>query len=238
LRVLYKLRDVAEIPPWGAADDRSLHWFGLTDGAYCIDTVAGRLLEHSDAADPQLGVSWCTYAVVRLFEDLLGALPFIIEPVPGDVVARFFAIDPRSGIPEDEELAAVWFEAHGWWGMRQVDLGYLVGAPRLFLWSSGPNIHLRWRADETWAVQRADVIEASDAFRAMVRGFADSFLGEMRVRVETIARDGWQGRPCRIDIPQLLTEQTEREASARQALSQIARTDWDHVRRMFDILGV
>jgi len=238
MRFLYRLRDVREITPWGAAEDRNLHWFGLTDGAYCIDTVAGRLLEHSDALGAQLGVAWCSYAVVRLFEDVLGALPHILEPVPDDVLARFFAIDPRGGIPDDEELAAVWFEAHGWWGMRQIDLGYLVGAPRLFLWTNGAHVHLRWRADETWVVQRADVIESSQTFRTMTHDFAGTFLSDMRTRVETIVRDGWPGKPCRIDIPQLAIEQGKREAQARQALGIVARTDWDHVRRMLDILGV
>jgi len=237
MRFLYKLRDVREISPWGPPEDRNLHWFGLSDGAYCIDTVAGRLLEHTDALDAQLGVAWCSYAVVRLFEDLTDALPFILEPVPDDVIARFFAIDPRSGIPEDDELAAAWYEAHGWWGMRQVDFGYLVGAPRLFLWSSGPSVHLRWRADETWTVQRADVIEVRDVFRARVNDFVEGFLTDMRKRVETIARDGWIGQPCRIDVHELLIEQHKREDLARRAYGD-PRTDWDYVRRMFDILGV
>lgn len=239
MRFLYKLRDVREIAPWGAAEDRNLHWFGLSDGAYCVDTVAGRLLEHTDAPDAQFGVSWCGYAVVRLFEDLLEAWPHSVEPVPPDVTARFFAWagDPRAGVPDDDDLAAAWFEAHGWWAMRKIDLGYLVGAPALYFWSSGANIHLRWRADETWVVQRADLIEPQADFRTAVHGFVNSFLGEMRVRVETIARDGWSGKPCRIDIPQLVAEQDKREEQARKALGLVAQTDWDHVRRMLDFLG-
>jgi hypothetical protein len=168
---------------------------------------------------------------------VLDALPHILEPVPDDVMARFFAIDPRSGIPDDDELAAAWFEAHGWWGMRQVDLGYLAGAPRLFFWTSGPRVHLRWRADETWTVQRADVIEDARTFRTMTHEFVESFLSAMRTRVEAIARDGWQGKPCRIDIPQLVAEQDKREEQARKALGLVARTNWDHVRRMFSALG-
>jgi len=72
IRFLFELRPIEAVEPWGAIGDRSLHWFGLTDGWQCLDTTAGRLLEY--AAPARLsGATWMEYQVVRLFEDLLSS---------------------------------------------------------------------------------------------------------------------------------------------------------------------
>lgn len=88
IRFLFELRPVENVEPWGVPGDRKLHWFGLTDGWQCLDTTAGRLLEYAIPAHPS-GKTWMEYQVARLFEDLLGAWPAIVEPVPDDVASRF-----------------------------------------------------------------------------------------------------------------------------------------------------
>jgi hypothetical protein len=37
LAIRFKLRDIETIAPWEEPGKRSLHWFGLTDGGYCIE---------------------------------------------------------------------------------------------------------------------------------------------------------------------------------------------------------
>ena len=90
LRFLFKLRDIDKIEPSGEPGNQSLSWFGLTDGAYCIETSAGRLLEHTGTIDPSLGQPWCEYQVVRLFEDLITIWPKVYEAVPADICDRYF----------------------------------------------------------------------------------------------------------------------------------------------------
>lgn len=241
----FVLRDLARIEPWGEDPDRSLSWFGLTDGAYCIETPAGRLLEYRDAPDPDLGVSWCTYAVARLWEDLRELAPRVAEPVPADIVPRFLALLERGGTeepPDDDTLYEAWLDALTWWGDRQLDIGYLRDAPRVHLWRVGDMMHLRWRAREAdaascpYSVWHADAEVSADAFDRALAEFNDAFLAEMRARCEALLRDGWQGAPCDIDPEEILKEHEQREAEATPPFTP-RPTDWDGVREALDIMG-
>ena len=89
LRFRFQLRPVDDVALFGRQGDYSLSWFGLTDGWQCLETSAGRLLEHARPAK-QTGSRWVDYQAVRLFEDLLGIWPRVADPVPEDVVSRFF----------------------------------------------------------------------------------------------------------------------------------------------------
>lgn len=243
MRFLFKLRDVASIRPWGTTPDLSLSWFGLTDGAYCIETAAGRLLEYVGPPDEQLGVPWCDYQVVRLFEDLIDILPQVLEPVPDDIVARFsqWQSDPTSqDAPEDDRLAEAWFDAQMWWGWRQLDFGYLTACPQLHFWRSGANIHGQWRVRDGTAsgltVSHADIVVPTDVFHDAAQTFFRMLLSGMRERVGRIAREGWTGHPCDVDIPGLVAEQRDREREPSNR--QIKRPDdWDVVRRNLALLG-
>jgi hypothetical protein len=242
MKLLFKLRDVADIVPWGKPPHRSLHWFGLSDGAYCLQTAAGRLLEYKSAYDDSIGEPWCTYQVDRLYEDLTAMLPFVLEPVPPDVAGRFFewAPDPNN-VPDDDELAEAWFDAQSWWGSRQLDFGYLTACPQLHFWRLGSEVHLRWRtkgdaAGSMLTVQSADAVMPVEAFQQCINSFFKDFLGAMRKRVERIVRDGWTGQDCEIDIAGIVAEQNNRERMAALSFGQ-PHTDWDAVRRRLVQLG-
>jgi hypothetical protein len=49
-------------------------------------------------------------------------------------------------------------------------------------------------------------------------------------RVSAIARDGWTGTDCALDVPRLVSEQVERDEMAAAALSRTRPTDWNQVR--------
>jgi hypothetical protein len=99
IRFRFELRPVDEIMPWGD-QDRTLHWFGLTDGWYWIELDGQELLCYSgdmlrrwrgeghEAARPYID-----YQVARLWEDLIQIAPAVLEPVPADLV-RFVASHP------------------------------------------------------------------------------------------------------------------------------------------------
>jgi hypothetical protein len=241
----FVLRDMARIEPWGVAPDLSLSWFGLTDGAYCIETPAGRLLDYRDEHDADLGVSWCTYAVARLWEDLKDLAPRVLEPVPEDVLPRLIAWQ-RTGAaddpPEDDTLYDAWVGAQGWWSERQLDLGFLRHAPRLHFWRTGDMMQMRWRIREIPDEPNPFTLEFADAqvtvaqFERAVALFERDFLGAMRTRCETLVRDGWPGKPCEIDPEAVLEEHEMREAEAAEE-RPIPSTDWDAVREDLDIMG-
>lgn len=245
-RILFQLRDLAHVVPWGAPPNLSLSWFGLTDGAYCIDTPAGRLLDFHGKPTAGLSVTWCDYQIARLFEDMIDAFPTIMEPVPADVIDRFhqWQANPASQIiPEDDQLADRWYRAQEWLGWRQIDFGYLVSCPKLHLWRTGDEVHGRWRLDPKNAasaqltIREADFSLPVDDFDESANTFFRVFLGQMRERVTQIARDGWPGKPCRLDVALLVAEQDEREAEPqnRAGLKRVA--DWDEVRRDLRFLG-
>ncbi|MGW6509744.1 DUF5984 family protein [Streptomyces niveus] len=80
IRFRFGLTPVHDIQPWGG-DTPSPSWFSLTDGWYDIEADGRHLFRH-----PAGGTS-VDYYVVRLWEDVLDALPQALEPVPADLVA-------------------------------------------------------------------------------------------------------------------------------------------------------
>lgn len=89
MQINSRLRPLHEVGPWGAAGQRRLHGFGLTDGWYWLDLDGTALFRCDDAylaQHPMVpGTLDCPYAddyVARLWEDLLDLLPAILSPVP------------------------------------------------------------------------------------------------------------------------------------------------------------
>lgn len=150
----FRLRPLRDIAPWGTPDDLSLHWFGLTDGCYRINAGAESLLSYAPdymarfpGVDPFAG-SRVAYQVVRLWEDLLGILPDVPEPLPDD----FCNLLERDYIDfEDSYRRAVsWIDRHDdgdagcasdlfeaamtWRRDRVLDSAYLRNAARIWSW--------------------------------------------------------------------------------------------------------
>jgi hypothetical protein len=240
-KIRFKLRDVDKINPWGKPGERTLHWFALTDGVYCIDTPAGRLLEHNNEFDPDLGEPWLDYYVVRLFEDLCEIWPFVSEQIPIDVFTRYFAWHAREGHrieeSDDEELYFTWYDAISWWDARKLDLSYLRAAPEFRLWRTGSEINLDWVGDEPWLPSRARLTLPFDSVRDAVGQFVHELLAAMAERIDTIKNNNWQPRDGVLDIEGLVAEHTKREEWAKSMLARVQETDWDLVRRSLDKLG-
>jgi hypothetical protein len=240
LKIRFKLRDVDDIEPWGEPGSQRLRWFGLSDGCYCIDTAAGRLLEYAGPIDPKLGEPWCDYQVVRLFEDLMEIWPLVSDPVPNDIVTRYLAWEALEFCQidrSDVEILDAWQQATFWWHERQLDFGYLFVKPQLHLWRAGSELHLAWNTAAPWLPSSARLTYPFETVRDAVALFFRDFLAVMGERVAAIKRDGWRREDCTIDIPRLVREQREREESAASALSQVRKTDWELVlRRLKDLV--
>lgn len=244
--------------PWGAPGAKSLHWFGLTDGCYCIDTPVGRLLEHSGPVDQGLGEPWCEYQVARLFEDIADNWPTISEPVPADIV-EYFASRNDACLPADKQADAIdfhdnfdrWFAHHvclaeknganpldsrcydvfeTLWLGRHIDTIYLHVKPRLRLWRVDTAIHLAWDAELPWRPSRTRLTFPFEEVRGAVALFFGDLLGRMGERIAVLNRDGWKGAPCSIDLQRLAAEQNERKAAATACLSLVRTTDWNTIR--------
>jgi hypothetical protein len=239
--IRFKLRDIDNVSPWGEPGKQSLHWFALSEGVYCIDTPAGRLLERTGEFAPDLGEPWCDYYVVRLFEDLCEIWPDVRAPVPTDIADRYFAWDAREGDRvregDDDRLFGIANEASTWWHARRVDFSYLRAHPKFHLWRTGAEVHLDWTADEPWLPSRARLTLPFESVHNAVVTFVRTFLSDMDARVRTINSTDWQPRESVLDVARLVAEHPRREAWAETALSDIRETDWDLIRRRLDELG-
>lgn len=248
LRFCFELRPVADIVAWGPSGNRSLSWFGLTDGWQCLETAAGRLLEYAEPFEA--GESrWLEYQVVRLFEDLLEIWPWVSDPVPKDIASRFFACysAPEAAhvlsesAPDADEL---WLEACAWWDHRQLAFTHLTPAPELHFWRTGSNFNLLWdatgqdAAEPQWAVQHVLLTIPFEQAQAAVEDFCRTLLSAMAERVAAIESDGWTRSDCNLDVARLIAEQHERETWASANLSRTFETNWDAVRKIQDELQI
>jgi hypothetical protein len=81
----FTLTPLAAIEPWGQPPDLNLHWFGLSEGAYHLELGDVRLLEYRE----ELGwPRYVEYSLARLHEDLLEMVPYVLQPLPAEVVGR------------------------------------------------------------------------------------------------------------------------------------------------------
>ncbi|WP_405608830.1 DUF5984 family protein [Streptomyces sp. NBC_01508] len=122
----FGLRPVDDIRPWGG-ETPYLSWFSLTDGWYGLEADGHHLFRYSDG-------TYVDYYVVRLWEDVLVALPEALEPVPNDLLP-FVADDHSAWLPVDNpETEAETEAAVGWYGQHSLDMGYLRSAPHIRWW--------------------------------------------------------------------------------------------------------
>jgi len=242
--IRYTLTALEDIEPWGSVE-KTLGWYAMSYGRQCIETDAARLLEYFD---PQTSQSqWCDYQVARLFEDLLAIWPHASEQIPDDIVA-FFKSD---GAQDLDEAIESWIAAaldatddadddrieridrvRSWWAQRYIQFAHLSGLPELAMWRIGDTMHLRWSGDESWPPRRAGLSLPFDTVRAGITDFANGFLADMQARMSLIAHGGNVRADCVIDLARCLSEQREREAQARHALSTQAATDWPALWRL------
>ncbi|MCE4265502.1 DUF5984 family protein [Rhodococcus globerulus] len=247
MRFQFELVPVDEVEPWG--ENRNLHWFGLTEGWYCLDVGGVDLLRYSEQTtarrsptDGRTVPPWAEYYVVRLWEDMLQALPYILEPVPNDLVdfvtagwsIDFDDIDDAELLDNTQIDAAI--DAYS---DRSVDTGYLRFGPELQWWRTlepvdTVNVDWRFNVDPDGDVAftaplsgRASV--STDKFVSAITDFDYRLLEAMQVRVDTIAAtDVLSGFD--LDIPGLIREQAERRTWLSQAMAHQVNTDWDAVR--------
>ncbi|MGG7102389.1 DUF5984 family protein [Rhodococcus sp. 24CO] len=254
MRFQFELVPVDEVEPWG--ENRNLHWFGLTEGWYCLEVGGVELLRYTEQTTarrfPAHGrpvPPWANYYVVRLWEDMLQALPHILEPVPSDLVdfvtagwsIDFDDIDNAEFL--DDELIEAAIAAYG---DRSVDTGYLRFGPELQWWRTPTpvdtvNVGWRFPVDPDGEVAftaplsgRASV--TTDEFISAVTDFDDQLLEDMQRRVDRIAATGVPPMTD-VDIPGLIREQAERRTLLSQAMAHQVNTDWDAVRAGVSILA-
>lgn len=244
IRFRFRLRPIAEISPWGP-DRRDLHWFGLTDGWYWIEIDGLELLRYApqtlrgwDGDGPPVQEPYVDYYVARFWEDLLGLLPAVLEPVPDDL-AEFMSSNAGWGPPDEERAEA----AAEWHGNHVLDMGYLRCPPRIWWWRRTSGSHdyvtVAWEHQpgeiEFAAPRTGQVTMPTSAFAGAVEELDRELLSAMEERAAELERTG-PPPGVRIDMRHLRAEQRNRATWLRHRLAQEPATDWAAVRTGAGIL--
>ncbi|MEU1996055.1 DUF5984 family protein [Nocardia gamkensis] len=252
MRVRFELAPLEKVVPWG--EHHRLHWFGLTQGWYCLEVGGVELLRYAARTTNSIGdgsatvASWVDYYVVRLWEDLLAVLPSALEPVPDDL-AEFFAAGAEewvdTGDPDLLENSAVYAASEAY-GVRWTDTSYLRFGPAFRWWRTlGPadTVTVAWQftPDPDGEITFSAPLSGqrtirTEEFVSAVTDFDHQLLQAMQERVDHLAVAG-AVPGIELDIPALIREQAQRRTWLPRALARQEDTDWAAVRAGAAILA-
>ena len=247
----FTLAPIEKIIPWGEPGSQSLHWFGLTWGEYWIQAGEAALFEYSDHAR-KAGINrYCDYQVVRLHEDLLEMLPYILEPVPEALVPYISGESARDwrnayhawceiddDVTDPDYLGDLADAAVAWSGRRRLDSAYLSPSANIAIWSDRDNVHIDWDNRDrkfdgkpAWTAVFGSYQLSRDVFIEEVRSFHIRLMHQMAARVDRV-RAGALAPDIQIDLPGLAREQEQRPRALDSALRVvIPETDWQRAER-------
>jgi len=240
----FTLAPIEEIDPWGEPGSYRLHWFGLTYGEYWIQAGEAALFEYGDHARNAGAKRYCDYQVVRLYEDLVEMLPYILEPVPEPLVPYIRG-----------ESAKAWLNAYGAWRdrndyfceiadaadtwsrMRRLDSAYLSPSANIAIWSDQEHVHIEWDNRDrhfdrkpAWTAVLGSYQMPRDKFIEEMKSFHDRLMDQMAARVDQVVA-GCLPSEIQIDLPGLVREHEQRARSLDSALSVVLETDWQQAER-------
>jgi Family of unknown function (DUF5984) len=259
-KIQFALDELADVTPWGMGDEASLHWFGLTQGRYWIETPEGDVLRYT----PEIQAHWKSpievvdYQVARLFEDFLNCMPSVLEPVPLDIAQEcsgrqwqerllsWIEEETPSDQPRSEFSPDRWDLYHAamdWWHARTFDTGYLRCGPLITIWRVGDTVHLRWTSGDNrvdgiavFATPNGDISLSFDAFERTTTDFFEGVIAAMAERVQALQNGAQVRQPCQLDIAALCVEHAQRKAELRSSLLPV-QTNWREVRTHLDLLS-
>ncbi|MFJ5924343.1 DUF5984 family protein [Kitasatospora sp. NPDC092948] len=244
IRFRFGLTPLDEVRPWGAGHP-VLHWFGLTDGWYCIDLDGHEVLRYTERTVRELrsdtdGGQPCPYVdyyVVRLWEDMIELVSEAMEPVPPDLVDIAADISPDwawQDAPDEADAALAWHSA----GFLRT--GHLRIAPRVRCWrtiiSEADTVALAWehQADPAGVIEFAGpqtgrVTMPTSEFLAAVTDLDRMLLAAMDQRISELEESA-PVPGVELDVTELRREHRDRATWLQRARNHEPGTDWEAVR--------
>ncbi|MFD9542260.1 DUF5984 family protein [Streptomyces sp. NPDC060022] len=243
IRFRFGLTPLETVGPWGSKHP-VLHWFGLTDGWYCIDLDGQEVLRYSERTVQELRKNsdvgqphpYVDYYVVRLWEDMIALVSEAMEPVPQDLVNVAADTSPDwTWLDTPEADAALTWHSAGY-----LYTSYLRIAPHVRCWRTvigeDDNVTVTWehQADpegviEFVAPQTGRVTMPTSEFLAAATELDRALLAAMDQRISELEESG-PAPGAELDVEQLRREQRDRATWLQRARDHEPGTDWDAVR--------
>ncbi len=246
----FTLVPVEKILPWGSPGSSRLHWFGLTDGEYWIQAGQTTLLEYSNHARAAGASRYCDYQVIRLYEDLMEMLPYILEGIPKQLVQYLWGEtakawqktysdwgDKNYDVLERSRFNTIFDAAIVWAGKRWLDSAYLSPSANIAIWSDEKHVYIEWDNRDrqfdgkpAWSALIGSHQIPRNEFINEVKSFHLRLMEQMATRIDQV-RQGALAPEIEIDLPRLMQEQEQRMRTFDTALNLCPQTDWKAVER-------
>jgi hypothetical protein len=245
----FELTPIGKVLPWGAPDNPSLSWFGLTEGRYWINAGVDTLFEYSESVRRNDADRYCDYYLARIFEDVMNMLPSILEVIPQDLTRFISGNSGREWIKTHElwseqninegsgrEIGDKWDRANLLHCDRFLDSSYLTPSTSILMWSDDDDVHIEWdNSDEfvdgvlAWSAVSGSFLLPRDKFVMEVDAFQTRLFEQMKSRIDQIAA-GALHPDIQIDLPGLIAENEQRRGEFAHALGKRGVTSWGEIR--------
>ena len=252
-RINYELKKPRDIIPWGE-ENKSLTWFGLTDGLLWINAGDSVIYEYADEAMEQFGfnIKYNDYQISRFLEDFSDTFRFIAEPVPKylyDSVDTFLpqidawrsSFNHDAGEYYDEFYEKKYEPLTQWFYSRVLTSDHLIGGPVIGAFRYGDNVKLYWNSDyvtedgkSLWTSPKGVYEMKYSEFIAEVTRFFKAFHADKDVQVADVVDMGIYD--VFVDVHQLYVENKFRKQMFAQKLRHLDHrfTDWDKIKELYD----
>ena len=242
-RINYQLRKADQIVPWGEKE-KTLHWFGLTDGLLWINAGDAVIYEYSDAARLEFdkSIGYNDYQLARFLEDFSEILPYAAEPVPKIIYdsaeymgEQLYAWEQIYSDKSDEEffdkfLPELYDPLCLLYRRRTLDSLHLKGGPDIGFFRYGDRLKLFWKGEyklkdgsSIWKYPEGVCEMDYSEFVSETERFFRSFESDMDEQVNDVLVHGIKG--VIIDTDKLIKENTLRKESFSQKISALKESD-------------
>lgn len=243
IRFRFGLAPLETVAPWGG-ERPELHWFGLTDGWYCVDLGGHEVLRYSARNVRELRSDTGTgprhpyveYFVVRLWEDVIALVSGAMEPVPHDLADVAADISPDWEWQDTPEAEA----AMDWHGAGYLYTSYLRVAPQVrclrTVVGDDDTVTVVWehRTDPEGVIEfvgprTGRVTMPTSEFLAAVSELDRELFSVMDQRISRLEASG-PPPGVELDVERLRREHRDRARWLQRARDHEPGTDWDVVR--------
>lgn len=251
-KIHFQLEELDKIIPWGD-QQKSLHWYGLTDGLLWITAGKETIFEYTQyAKDLWNCLDYNNYQIARFLIDFSDTFPFICESVPKmiyDHVEEFRCLtDNWYSIHEDdpddvyerfdfEEYSVLreWFYIQNGFDTMYLNGGHSISCFRCedkmkFLWDN----HDRLLENDlpVWTSQKGCYEMPYTDFIKEVQRFYDAFFMQMDKQVNTAVRKDW--KDVYVDKQKLLKHHQLNKETFQQKINMLSRPparprDWNQI---------